>query len=94
MYCAEWIDNNGRAANIVLPANTVFTTEHHSDLLNGVTILKAEATVVVTDAKEAKVNTVKQQFTAIPYYAWANRGKGEMMLWFPERIKDVAIIAN
>ncbi|MDB5205102.1 MAG: hypothetical protein JWR72_177 [Flavisolibacter sp.] len=94
MYCAEWVDNNGRAANIVLPANTVFTTEHHSDLLNGVTILKAEATVVVTDAKEAKVNTVKQQFTAIPYYAWANRGKGEMMLWFPERIKDVAIIAN
>jgi hypothetical protein len=94
MYCAEWVDNNGRAANIVLPANTVFTTEHHSDLLNGVTILKAEATVVVTDAKEAKVNTVNQQFTAIPYYAWANRGKGEMMLWFPERIKDVAIIAN
>lgn len=22
-------------------------------------------------------------FTAIPYYAWANRGKGEMKVWFP-----------
>jgi len=22
-------------------------------------------------------------FTAIPYYAWANRGEGEMMVWFP-----------
>ncbi len=22
-------------------------------------------------------------FTAIPYYAWANRGKGEMTVWFP-----------
>jgi DUF1680 family protein len=20
----------------------------------------------------------------IPYYSWANRGKGEMMVWFPE----------
>lgn len=24
-----------------------------------------------------------KDFTAIPYYAWANRGKGEMKVWFP-----------
>jgi hypothetical protein len=24
-----------------------------------------------------------QPFTAIPYYAWANRGRGEMLVWLP-----------
>ncbi|MES1216365.1 MAG: glycoside hydrolase family 127 protein, partial [Bacteroidota bacterium] len=92
MYCAEWPDNNGRAANIVLPANTVFATEYEAGLLNGVTVLKADATAIVTT--EDKVSSVKQSFVAIPYYAWANRGKGEMMVWFPEKIKDVDIIAK
>ena len=92
MYCAEWADNNGRAANIVLPANTVFTTEYNPTLLNGIVLLKSEATAVVVD--QDKVSTVRQPFVAIPYYAWANRGPGEMMLWFPEKIKDVDIVAQ
>jgi uncharacterized protein len=92
MYCAEWPDNNGRAANLVLPANTVFTTEYQPSLLNGVTIVKAEATAIVTDSVANKVNSVRQPFIAIPYYAWANRGKGEMLVWFPEHIKDIEII--
>ena len=25
----------------------------------------------------------EQDFTAIPYYAWANRGRGQMMVWIP-----------
>jgi uncharacterized protein len=92
MYCAEWPDNNGRAANLVLPGNTVFTTEYQPSLLNGITIVKAEATAIVTDSVANKVNTVRQPFVAIPYYAWANRGKGEMLVWFPEHIKDIEII--
>jgi len=40
------------------------------------------------------VSTVKQPFVAIPYYAWAHRGKGEMVVWFPTRITDVDIIAK
>jgi len=92
MYCAEWPDNNGRTSNIVLPASTVFATEYQPALLNGVMLLKADANVVIV--KDDQVNTVKQSFVAIPYYAWANRGKGEMMLWFPEKIKDVDIIAK
>ena len=30
------------------------------------------------------VTVVKgKEFTAIPYYAWANRGRGEMIVWMP-----------
>jgi uncharacterized protein len=92
MYCAEWPDNNGRAANLILPANTVFTTEYQPALLNGVTVVKGEATAIITDSVANKVNSVRQPFVAIPYYSWANRGKGEMMVWFPESIKDIEII--
>ncbi len=27
----------------------------------------------------------KQPFVAIPYYAWANRGPGEMSVWLADR---------
>jgi DUF1680 family protein len=92
MYCAEWRDNNGKTSNIILPTGTVFTKEYRPTLLNGVYVLKADATALITT--EDKVTTVKQPFVAIPYYAWANRGKGEMMMWFPEKIRDVDIITN
>lgn len=94
VYCAEWADNNGRAANIVMPENATFTTEYKPDLLNGVEVIKATVPAIVVDAKGQSVQTVSQPFTAIPYYAWANRGRGEMMLWFPEKVKDVDIIAG
>jgi uncharacterized protein len=94
MYCAEWPDNNGKASNIVLPGNTSFSTEFKPDMLNGITVLKTEAIAVITNEKENKVNTVKQPFVAIPYYAWANRGKGEMTVWFPGLIKDIEIVSQ
>jgi DUF1680 family protein len=94
MYCAEWSDNNGKATNLVLPAGTIFSTEFKPAMLNGITIVKAEATAVVTDEKLNTVTTIKQPFVAIPYYAWANRGKGEMTVWFPEKIKDIEIVTN
>ncbi|MBC7874948.1 MAG: glycoside hydrolase family 127 protein [Ferruginibacter sp.] len=94
MYCAEWVDNNNSTANLVLPANAVFTTEHKTGLLNGVTVIRGNAVAVITDTLTNSVNTVNQAFTAIPYYAWANRGKGEMTVWFPGRIKDIEILTH
>jgi DUF1680 family protein len=92
VYCAEWVDNNGRAANIILPSNAIFTTEFNPSLLNGVMLLKSEANALINTDTEVK--TLKQPFIAIPYYAWANRGKGEMMLWMPEKIKDIDILSK
>ena len=93
MYCAEWVDNNGKASNIIMPANTIFTTAFKPGLLNGITVLNAEVPAVIINGKES-IATVKQAFTAIPYYCWANRGKGEMLLWFPEQVKAIDLIAK
>jgi hypothetical protein len=77
-----------------MPDNAIFTTEFNPALLNGVRVLKTEVPAVVIDANGDNVSTVKKSFTAIPYYAWANRGKGEMMLWFPTKITDVDLLAS
>ena len=78
MYCAEWIDNNGSTSDISIPSKAIFTTEF-SEMLGGVAVIKG---VINKTGKGESTND--QLFTAIPYYAWANRGKGEMQVWFPE----------
>ena len=94
MYCAEWPDNNGKAGNIILPDDAKFTVTHRSDLLNGVTVLSSEAIAVVIDGKGQNITTVRQPFMAIPYYAWAHRGPGEMVVWFPKKITNLDLISR
>lgn len=92
MYCAEWADNNGKAGNIIIPAAANFTVEFKPALLNGVMTLKTEVPVVSIKNDET-IFTEKKMVTVIPYYSWANRGKGEMTVWFPEKVKDVELIS-
>ncbi len=94
VYCAEWADNNGKASNIVIPADATFSTEFKPDLLNGVMVLKSTVPAISISADGTSINTVQHPFTAIPYYAWANRGKGEMQVWFPEKIKQVELLTK
>jgi DUF1680 family protein len=94
VYCAEWADNGGKASNILIPERSTFTAEYQPQLLNGVTVLKTSVPAVVVDEKEQTVNTITKSATLIPYYAWAHRGNGEMMVWFPASIKDIDIIAS
>jgi hypothetical protein len=93
MYCAEWADNNGRTSNIIIPAATSFSTEFKPGILNGIMTLKAEVPVVNIVNNE-NISTQKQTLTAIPYYSWANRGKGEMTVWFPTQVKDIELITK
>lgn len=94
MYCAEWIDNDGKASNLVMPMNTEFQATFNPELLHGVEVLKSKVPAVVIENNGQTIQTREQNFVAIPYYSWANRGKGEMMLWFPEKVKDIDIVAS
>lgn len=90
MYCAEWADNDGRTSNIILPPSSHFLSTFKKDLLGGIIELSSNADKVVV--KNSKVETKSTVLKAIPYYAWANRGKGEMQVWFPEAITDVEFV--
>jgi hypothetical protein len=94
MYCAEWKDNNGLAGNLIVPENAVFKPEYEANLLNGVTVLKAAIKSINIDASGQNVSTADATLTAIPYYAWANRGKGEMVVWFPQQVKYVDLVTK
>ena len=94
VYCAEWKDNFDLVSNLILPAGASFTSESRPDLLNGVTVLKSEAQAITVDTKNNTVSTKTQPFTAIPYYAWAHRGKGEMMVWLPEKLTGIQILTK
>ena len=94
MYCAEWPDNNGLTGNIILPAGTTFSAEFKPELLNGVEVIKAEASAININATHDGVTSAKQHFLAIPYYAWAHRGEGEMMIWFPTKVESIDVIAT
>lgn len=93
IYCAEWTDNNGKVSNLIVPDNVSFTSEFKPTLLNGVTIIKGEVPAIeISD--EQRVSTANRPFVAIPYYTWAHRGKGEMMIWFPSKVKYVDIVPS
>lgn len=76
VYCLEGIDNNNNLQQIRLPDNVTLTTEHRADMLNDIYVIKGN---VPTTAGN------KQTLTAIPYYAWSNRGVGTMKVWLPRK---------
>jgi DUF1680 family protein len=85
VYCAEWPDNpNGQVRNLMLADSAKLTAEFKPDLLNGVTVIKSKAVALAYD-EQGKAMKHEQDFMAIPYYAWANRGRGQMMVWIPNR---------
>lgn len=83
VYAAEWTDNpNGKVRNLMLPDSAKVTADWRPDLLGGVTIIRSSAAALAYDA-DGRVTKQEQQFTAIPYYTWANRGPGQMTVWIP-----------
>jgi hypothetical protein len=69
LYALEGIDNGGSLKDVKLPLTTPLAATFDPDLLNGVD--------VITGAVGGR------SVIAIPYYAWNNRGKGEMEAWVP-----------
>jgi uncharacterized protein len=81
VFAAEWADNpNGKTRNIVLPDTSTLATEFKTDLLNGVQVIKGRA-FGLAKTEDGSVTKSEQDFMAIPYATWANRGRGQMNVW-------------
>lgn len=91
VYCVEGADNGSQAWNVVVPENTNFSATHRADLLEGVTTIQFQAPAVQVSADGTSVTTAVKTVTAIPYYAWCNRGQNAMQVWLPRKIKDIKI---
>jgi len=77
VYCAEGVDNGGHVLDLAIPDTAPLTAEFRPDLLRGVAVLKGMG-VTAAGLKDREI-------VLVPYYAWANRGAGEMAVWFPRR---------
>lgn len=87
VYCAEGIDNDGSVHNIALRDNVALKAEYRKELLGGVTVLTGR--VLAREGNPGGGITMgwERDFTALPYYAWAHRGKGPMAVWLARTLK-------
>jgi DUF1680 family protein len=73
VYAVEAIDNGGSALDVVLPEDAELSTEFRPEMLGGVTVVRGTAL-----RGDEEIDLL-----AVPYFAWANRGPGEMRVWLP-----------
>ncbi|NNJ87380.1 MAG: glycoside hydrolase family 127 protein [Akkermansiaceae bacterium] len=79
VYCFEGVDNQDiNLFKMTLPKDAQLTASYEAKLLHGVSVIHGQG----LDENQKPV-----KLTAIPYFAWANRGKTPMNLWIHESQK-------
>jgi hypothetical protein len=90
VYCLEQVDNpDADVWGMAISTREPIEATYRPDVLNGVVTLRgvAHAADAEFDGKlyrpisETPSKKRRMKFTAIPYYAWANREPGPMIVW-------------
>ena len=88
VYCLEEVDNGSNLNDILLPAHPTFTIQKSSTgMFVGVPKIHTKAYRRNTGKWQGKLYRMQSshrescQITAIPYFMWANRAPGEMLVW-------------
>jgi len=91
VYCLEQADNAAPVSRVMLPAKAEIRDGFKEDLLGGVVTLSSDAEVLTDEGWDDRLYRTDPpakkscRITAIPYYAWDNRGAGEMVVWVPQQ---------
>lgn len=84
VYCLEGPDNTDSVVqNIVVNEKAPVSSQFNEDLFNGVLVLSAKGSSTSRQLNSDQLIKKEQEVKAIPYYAWNNRGPGEMVVWIP-----------
>lgn len=84
IFCAEWPDNkDGKILNLVLNNDAPVSTEFRPELLGGTQVIQTKASQTRKLLNGNIEKLPEEDVTLIPYALWANRGAGQMMVWFP-----------
>ncbi len=88
VYCLEWPDQEEqKVLHMALAENPDFSYNYKPEMLNGVGIIQTSG-YSLTKRLDEGVDQRDEVLTAIPYYSWANRGRGEMTVWIPEMVES------
>ena len=80
VYCFEGADNPKGVANLILSPEVKLQSKYHDNLLGGIVTISGRGQIRQDGEKVIEDVDV----VAIPYYAWAHRGKNEMAVWMPK----------
>ena len=94
VFCAEWPDNSGLVSNLVLPDGAQLGAEKRDDLMNSIVMIRGEVRALHEGQTAGSVESVNQEFVAIPYYAWSHRGEGEMAVWLAREDSKAQALPN
>jgi uncharacterized protein len=92
VYAVEQVDNDGAVVDDVrVDVAGAVASEHRPDLLDGVTVVRVQGRAGPHEVAASPYRAVTEpsddgagvSLTAVPYYAWANRGVGPMRVWLP-----------
>ncbi len=84
VYCLEGVDNkDSLVQNIIVDTSAKMQVRYAANFLNGVNVITMEGKSAKRQLNSEALLTSDQTVTAIPYYAWDNRGPGEMEVWMP-----------
>ena len=86
VYCLEGADHPGVNLDaVVLSDAAKLTDEFRADLLGGVSVVKARATLADAAPWRGSLYRVADdkavELTMVPYFAWDNRAAGQMAVW-------------
>jgi len=90
VYCLEEADNaGGTVQRFKLPRTAELKSSTRADLFDGIVTLTAPARAIEAGEfhdlyRTAPPVETDAPLTALPYYLWANRGQGSMVVWIPE----------
>ncbi|HOT72884.1 MAG TPA: glycoside hydrolase family 127 protein [Anaerohalosphaeraceae bacterium] len=80
VYCLEWPDvEGGKVLNLMIEPDAPLEAAYRVGLLGGVTVLRGTGMEIVRSGEQ--ISKTPRAFEAIPYYAWAHRGPGQMAVW-------------
>ena len=82
VYCFEGVDHANKVFGLTLPDDVALVAQFRPDLLGGVTVITGTGQAAIRRA-DGSPATETAALTAIPYYAWCNRGAGQMQVWMP-----------
>lgn len=91
VYCVGSADlpDGVKIDDLVLPVNAAWTVRREPALLGGVTVLECEARALPPSERAddlyrpARSGGGPFRLRMVPYYAWCNRGPGDMSVWLP-----------
>ena len=91
VYCVEQADNPDLAiVRLRLPRDASIQASERPEIFDGIVELVADGKLARAEDwngnlyRSTPVKEDPVRLTAIPYYAWSNRGPGRMLVWLPE----------